>query len=144
MPPVRWCLAAGAAALVLLAAPSGAAVTRTDSASYTGPAGFGGVMRVNGYVQGGQSGALVLATRRRETSVYVEAADSAGRPVRIELAQDGSERGFVTDLGAFCGRTGRAVRLAYPGQPLQVYVVAGDCAGAVSAPTAGEVVARFR
>lgn len=141
---MRSGLAGGAAGLILLAAPSGAATAHTETASYTGPAGFGGVMRVNGHAQGGQSGAIVVPTRGRETAVYVEAADATGRPVRIELAQDASGNGFVTDLGAFCGRTGRAVRLPYPGQPLQIYVVGGDCAGDLSAPTTGNVVARFR
>lgn len=141
---MRRGLAVAAGILVLLALPSGGASARTETAPYTGPAGLGGVMRVNGHVQGGQSGAVILPTRGRETSVVVEATDGSGRPVRIELAQDPSGNGFVTDLGMFCGRTGKAVRLAYPGKPLQVYVVAGDCSGTVSVPTAGDVVARFR
>ncbi|MCU1589536.1 MAG: hypothetical protein JWP11_792 [Frankiales bacterium] len=134
-------LAVGLAA-VAVAAPASAGAPQT--ASYTGPAGVAGVMRVGGKVQGGSTGAAVFQTRRTDRAVSVSAVDASGRPVRLELAQDGSGKGFVTDLGSVCGRSAAPTRLAFPGSALLVYVVAGDCSGAASVPTTGTVTAVAR
>jgi hypothetical protein len=136
-----------AAAVVLL--PCGSALAapaaggHQESAVYSGPAGVADVYRMNGYAQGQRQGAVELLTRKGDRTAVVTAADDAGRPVRLEIAQDLSGRGFVTDIASYCSDEAPVLRLARGGVPLQVYVVAGMCGTALSIPTEGKIEGAF-
>jgi hypothetical protein len=133
-----------ATVLAVGALADSATAAGTQVASYTGPAGVAGVMRVGGQAQGGSTTGVLLPTSARDRIADLTVADATGRPVFVELAQDRDGQGFVTDLGGFCSSAATPVRLAFPGRPLQVYVVAGACGSDVSAPTTGKITARFR
>lgn len=138
----------GAVAVVLapaaaLAGP--APVRHTETAPYSGPAGVQDVYRLNAYAQGERSGVVELPTRAGDRTVVLTVRDSSAAAVRVEVAQDLSGHGFVTDIGSFCSdEPPTSLTLAKGGVPLQVYVVVGMCGGQPTLPTEGKIAGVFR
>jgi hypothetical protein len=131
--------------VAILAAPAAAGDRiRTVKADYLTAGGVDGVMSGDTVVQGSQYGAATIPTRRGEYAVDLTITDKAGTAVAAEAAQDVDGDGTAdTTLATFCGRTSGPVRIKRAGAPVIVYVLAGPCGSAASAPTAGTVTARL-
>jgi hypothetical protein len=121
-----------------------AAHGRSATGSYTG-AGVDSVAGITPSVYGEGSGqgtefqAVSVDTRRTDRRVTVRVTDRSGRPVQAAVVQHlGSGTSDDVELGRLCGpRNG--FRLARPGRPLTVYLLAGRCGASASVPTTGTV-----
>jgi hypothetical protein len=79
-----------------------------------------------------------VTTSRSDRFVTVSARDNSGRPVMVEVSQEGSRLGESWELGKLCGTTG-TFRLPQPGDLVRVYLLAGTCGSQLSLPTSGTV-----
>ena len=137
---------AAVAVAVAVAAPAtagthGSRTTYTLDYTGTGLAGVGPVpgQYVDVHAQGSDLASVAIGTSRLDRLVTVAPPkDNTGRPVMVEVVQEGSGLGESWDLGKLCGTTG-TFRLPQPGHVLHVYVLAGTCGSVVSVPTQGTV-----
>jgi hypothetical protein len=146
---MRAALVVAVGAVAALAVPAGAAVGPREARSeYTSAGGVSGVISGVTYVNGDVYGAVRLSTLTTERSIGVTITDAAASPataVAAELAQDLDRDGqYETTLGSACGATREPLRLARPGAPVMVFLLAGACdGGKASLPTKGLVTAKL-
>jgi hypothetical protein len=136
-----------AAAVVAVAGTSSVAgpapSPRRAQADYVGVSTDVGVVSSVPSIAGHDVGGVVLATRSTERTVVVSATDDVVGPVAVDIWQR-STGGSIQDLGTFCGTT-PIVKLARPGTPIEVRIVASlKCGVSSRPPTRGTVTASFR
>ena len=141
----RTVSALAVAGVVAVAAPAmagahGGRTTYTLNYTGTGLDGVGPVpgQYVAGHAQGSDLASVAMTTSRLDRLVTVAAHDNTGRPVMVEVVQEGNQQGESWDLGQLCGKTG-SFRLPQPGQLVRVYLLAGACGSQLSIPTEGTV-----
>lgn len=135
-----------AVVLAAVAAPAAARAPRTAVAEYVTAGGVSGdVLSGDSDLNGTRYGSATLQPRRGETRLLeVVVTDDAGLPVAFQIGQDLDGDGGSDEKSAeFCGKVTEPIRLKAPSRPVRVYVLAGPCAGGVSAPTTGTVTARL-
>lgn len=133
--------------LGLVAVPAHAGLGgRTATAEYTTAGGVSGdVLTGDSDVNGEHYGTARVFPRKRERFVKLTVADTSGLPVAFAVGQDVNLDG--TDdvrFGEFCGSTPEDLKLRSDKGEVVVYILAGECRGAVSAPTKGVVTAAWR
>jgi hypothetical protein len=147
---MRRALALAATCAALFAGPAAhAGATRTVSADYTGsgvdspaepiPAMYGDVSG-----QGSQAEAVTVVTRLSDRTVAIRMADRTGGAVLAAVVQHlGDDARSDVELGRVCTASRAPLRLAAPGKPLTLYLLAGSCPAGPSVPTTGTAELTF-
>jgi hypothetical protein len=136
-----------AALTVSPALAAGHSGTHTVTRAYAG-GGVQGVAGATPYLYGYEHGqdtslqGVEIPTLRTDRKVTVRVTDQSGLNVLAVVIQKAyDELGAPErELGQVCGSPKR-MRLAYPGRPLNVYLVNGTCGSAPSVATTGTVAA---
>lgn len=133
------------ALLGVIAGSSGAhaTTTRRVTVEYTLAGGSVGVVGASPTVMGQRSNDVVAPTRSKERSVHVEILDALGRPVAAVVSQFVGADGHVRELGRFCGRTSKPIKLATTSADVHVTLLAGNACATASTPTKGSVTMTF-
>lgn len=134
-------LAVGVATTALLVTSAGAATARAVSLPYLAGSGLDSSVSAYGAVVAPGVGGVMSATQVAERTVTVSVHDRTGQPIAGVVYQPVNSY-YKQEIGTFCG-TSVPMRLARPGQLVEVVLEASTVCSALSAPTTGTVTLTF-